>query len=143
MELKEISIKEKIKNELMPILKGKKKSDQSLDLLINYNFIHCRGEHEAYFQYLDAHEIMKILTKENRKFLYILNKIFKERYTERKNKIKNIKEEIPFLKSLKKEIEKEIKKIEIKFGNKKTPNSYLLQSFIDTALTPFIELNEK
>jgi DNA polymerase III delta prime subunit len=141
-KLKEVSIKEKIKNELMPILRGEKEPDQDLDLLINYNFIHCRGEHEAYFQYLNAHEIMRILTKENRKFLYVLNKVFKERYTSRKDKIKNIKAEVPFLKSLKKELEKEIKKTEEKFGNKKTPKSFLLQGFIDEALTPFI-INNK
>ena len=142
-ELKEMSIKEKIKNELMPILRGEKEPDQDLDLLLNYNFIHNREGHEAYFQYFDVKEILGILTKEDKKFLYVLNKIFKERYTERKDKIKNIEEEIPFLKSLKEEMENEIKKTEEKFGNEKTPKSFLLQGFIDTALTPFIEPNEK
>ena len=142
-ELKEISIKKKIKNELMPILRGEKKSDQNLDLLINYNFIHCRGEHEAYFQYLNISEIIEILTKENGKSLYVLKKVFKERYTIRKNEIKNIKDEIPFLKDLRKGLEKEIKKTEEKFGNEKTPKSFFLQGFIDEALTPFIEPNEK
>lgn len=134
-ELRKIFIKEKIKNELMPILKGEKEDDQSLNSLINYNFLHDEAEKgEVYFQYIDVKEFVKILMQRDANFLYVLKKTFKKRYMERNQKIKDIKKETPFIEKLKEELEKEIKKIEKKFNNKKTPKSFLLQGFIDEAL---------
>ncbi|MCK5319809.1 hypothetical protein KAJ61_00285 [Candidatus Parcubacteria bacterium] len=142
-ELREASIKEKIKNELMPILKGEKEIDQSLDLLINYNFLHDgAGKGIAYFQYFDVKEVVKILMQGGSSFL-VLKEIFKKRYTERNQAIKDIKKEIPFIEKLKEELEKEIKKIEKKFNDKKTPKSFLLRGFIDEALIKSDMLKQK
>jgi len=138
--LKETSIKEKITNELMPVLRGEKALDnQSLDLFVNYNFLHNNGRKEAYFQYLDVDEIVEILTQNERYVLYDLQKTFKDRYGSLSTQIVGIEQELPFLKELKTKLESKIKEIEKKFGNKKTPRSDMLQSFINKSIQPFIK----
>ena len=136
---KEIFIKEKIKNELMPILKGEKNTEQSLDLLINYNFLRNTGNGDAYFQYFDVEEIAKILIKGRPIMLHILQKTFKDRYENLRTQINGIEQEIPFLKKLKKRLKSGIKEIEKKFENKKTPRSLMLKSFINGSIQPFIK----
>jgi hypothetical protein len=138
--LEEVSIKEKITNELMPILEGKIALDnQSLDLFINHNFLHNNGIKKAYFQYLDTDEIVKIIVQNRRYMLHFLQKAFKDRYGSLSSQIIDIKKEFPFLKELKTKIGNEIKEIEKKFGNKKTPRSFMLQSFINESIQPFIK----
>jgi DNA polymerase III delta prime subunit len=137
--LKETSIKEKITKELMPVLRGDKALDnQSLDLFVNYNFLHNNGNKEAYFQYLDIDEIVEILTQNKRYVLYALQKTFKDRYTNLSTQIVGIEQEFPFLEELKTKLESKIKEIEKKFGNKKTPRSFMLQSFINESIQPFM-----
>jgi len=131
-------IKQKITNELMPILRYDQKIGD-LSLFMNYNFLHHNGKRESYFQYLDASEIARILLESDRGFLGTLRKVFKYRYENMANEITNIKLEQSFLKELKEKLEDEIKRIEEKYNNRKTPRSILLQSFIDTALQPFIK----
>lgn len=138
-ELKEISIKKRIANELMPILRGEKNTEQSLDLLINYNFLHYAGNKEAYFQYFNVDEIVEVLVKGRQITLYVLQKTFKDRYGNLRAQIIGIEQEIPFLKKLKTKLESEIKEIEKKFENKKTPRSFLLQNFINESIQPFIK----
>lgn len=135
---KGIYIKERITDELMPILRGEKPSGQRLALLINYNFLHSEGEKEAYFQYFDVNEIVEVLVKGDRMFLHAFQETFKERYGNMKTQIKDIKQETQFLEKLKCSLESEIKKIEKKFGNKKTPRSFLLQVFLNESVQPFI-----
>ncbi|MFZ2975621.1 MAG: P-loop NTPase fold protein [Candidatus Moraniibacteriota bacterium] len=137
--LKGTYIKQKIKDELMPILRGEKSSEQSLDLLMNYNFFHHNGNRESYFQYFDVNEIVSILIEGDRMFLAALKKTFKERFEKMSTQISGIEQELPFLEKLNKELENEIKKIEEKFGNKKTPRSLLIKSFINEAIKPFIK----
>lgn len=139
--LEEISIKEKIVRELMPVLKGEKALDgQSLNLFVNYNFLHNNGNKEAYFQYLDADEIAEILTQNKRDVLYALQKTFKDRYSSSlSTQIAGIEQEFPFLENLKTKLESKIKEIEKSFGDKKTPRSIMLQSFINEAIQPFIK----
>lgn len=139
--LEEISIKEKIVRELMPVLKGEKVLDgQSLNLFVNYNFLHNDGNKEAYFQYLDADEIAEILTQNKRDMLYALQKTFKDRYSSSlSTQITGIEQEFPFLENLKTKLESKIKEIEKSFGDKKTPRSIMLQSFINEAIQPFIK----
>lgn len=138
--LGEISIKEKITKELMPVLTEQEGLDnQSLDLFINYNFLHNNGIKEAYFQYLDVDEIVEILTQNKRYMLYSLQKTFKDRYGSLSSEIVGIEQEFPFLKELKIKLEIKIKEIEKKFGNKKTPRSFMLQSFINESILPFIK----
>lgn len=137
-ELKPTYIKNKIKNELMPVFRGEK-SAGDLVLFVNYNFHHYSGNKEAYFQYLDTDEMVKILIENNRMTLYAMQKVFKDRYERAVNEINGIEQEIPFLKELKSKLEQEIAEIEKSFGNKKTPKSFLLQSFVDNAIKPFIK----
>jgi len=140
-ELKATHIKQKINNELMPILRGEREGDQPLSLLINYNFIQYAGSQESYFQYFDVEEVVKIIVERDASFLHALQEIFKERYGEMAAKTKDIKMEVPFLTDLKIKLEDEIKKIETKFGNKKTPKSLTIQNLIKEAIQPFIEKN--
>jgi hypothetical protein len=143
-ELEESSIKFKIENELMPVLNNEKGIGGGLDLFMNYNFLHYSGNKVAYFQYLDVEEIVKIIVGGDRLMLHTLQDVFKNRYTKMKTEIEGIEKEIPFLKELKIKLENKIKKIEKEFGNKKTPKSFLLQSFINNAIEPFInQQNEK
>lgn len=130
-------IKQKIDNELMPILRNEKPSGD-LPLFMNYNFLHYSGNKESYFQYFNTREIANILVSGDRLLLRVLQKTFNERYSNMKDQIAGIEQEIPFLKELKKELENEIKKIENKFGKKKTPRSILLRGFINNAIKPFI-----
>lgn len=139
ISLEEVSIKEKISSELMPILRGEKILDnQSLDLFMNYNFFHNNGNKKAYFQYLDVDKIAEILCQNKRYMLSSLQKTFKERYSGLSSQIIGIEQEVSFLKKLKTKLENEIKKVEKEFGNKKTPRSFMLQSFINESIQPFI-----
>ncbi|MFA5993887.1 MAG: P-loop NTPase fold protein [Parcubacteria group bacterium] len=138
-DLREEYIKQKIAKELMPILKGETSAVQGLYLLMNHNFLQTNGNSESYFQFFDVREIGAILVKSDRMFLSALQKTFKERYGKMKIKIKDINKELPFLEKLKHLLEREIGKIEKKFGNKRTPRSSMLQSFIKESIQPFIE----
>lgn len=138
-DLKGVFIREKITNELMPILRGEKDSGQNLDLLINYNFLHNKGNKEAYFQYFDVNEITKIIITNDSIFLSDLQKTFKERYKNMATEIEGIEQEIPFLKKLNIKLNGEIKKIEKKFGDNITPTSYRLRRFVDESIQPFIK----
>lgn len=137
-ELKPTFIQEKIKNELLPILRGEKEVEQSLEMLINYNFLHdSSGQGIAFLGYLDAIEVKSIILCRDCNFLYSLKEIFKKRFSERKKFINHIETEFVFLKNLKKSLLGEIKAIEKKYG-KQTPKSFLIKGFIKEALTPFI-----
>jgi len=143
-ELRPKFIKEKIQNELLPILRGKVKSNENLDLLINYNFLHdSLGKGEAYFQYLEAGEIKDILIKNGISSLNRYKTIFIQRYTERKADIIGIEQENDFLVQLKGVLEEEIKKTKQLFGGRLTPKIFLINAFIDKALAPFIKINIK
>lgn len=136
--LKPVFIQDKIKNELIPILKGEKETEQSLELLINYNFLYdTSGKNIAFLGYLNVNEIKDIILSRDYNFLYRLQELFKKRFTERKESISDITSEYPFLENLKKSLEDEIKNIEKEY-NKQTPKSYLLKNFVEEALNPFI-----
>jgi hypothetical protein len=142
-ELKPTFIQEKIKNELLPILRGEKEAGQSLDLLINYNFLHdSSGKGIAFLGYLDANEIKNIILSRDHDFLYRLKEVLGKRFTERKDSISDIETEYVFLQNLKKILLSEVATIEKKFG-KQTPKTFLINSFIEQALTPFIPKKKK
>ena len=141
-ELKEYSIKLKIKNELIPVLNYEKSIEGGLDLFMNYNFLHYSGKKVAYFQYLDIDEIVRILVEGDRLTLHTLQEVFKNRYSKVKTEIDDIEKENPFLEELKNKLESKIADIEKEFGNTKTPKSFLLQSFIDNAIKPFINTED-
>lgn len=132
-------IKQKIDNELLPILRGEKALNNGLDLFMNSNFLHYNGEREAYFHYFDVKELSDILIKGDRLLLSLLRKVFEDRYGRMRAEIKNIEQEIPFLVKLKKQLEKEIEKIENEYKGSRTPTSLLLRKFIDEAIEPFIK----
>lgn len=135
-EFKSSYIKQKIANELMPILKSEKKSLGDLKLLMNHNFFHHNGNKEAYFQYFDLNILVDILINADRMLLGALRKTFEERYGVMFGQIKDIELEIPFLKKLERRLRNEIEIIEKKFGQK-TPRSHLLSVFVDQAIKPF------
>jgi hypothetical protein len=141
-ELRPLFIQEKIKSELIPALKGGKKANQELGLLINHNFLYNSfRQREAYFGCLDANEIKNIIISRDSIFLILLGKIFKERYIKRKEEINNIETEYIFLENLKKSLLAEIDIIENKYG-KRTLRSFFLKDFIDKSLIPFIPKKE-
>ena len=109
---------------------------------MNYNFLHYSGKKVAYFQYLDIDEIVRILVEGDRLTLHTLQEVFKNRYSKVKTEIDDIEKENPFLEELKNKLESKIADIEKEFGNTKTPKSFLLQSFIDNAIKPFINTED-
>jgi hypothetical protein len=141
-ELKKQNIIYKINNELLPILKGEKSIDYDLDLFMNFNFLQIDGNRESYFQYFDVTEFAKILVNRSTRFNDVLKRVFIQRYTHQEIKEDYVKHEQAFLISLKDELVKRIQKIENDFNNKVTPKTYILKSFIDQAITPFIILRE-
>lgn len=141
--LREDYIRQKITDELMPLLKREKETNENLDLLINYNFLHCNGNKLSYFQYFNSEEIANILVGGDRIMLSVLQKVFNDRYGNLANQIIGIEQEIPFLKKLKNILESKIIKIEKKFGDKKTPSSLLLRRFINESIDPFVAKFEK
>lgn len=116
-------IKQKIQNELLPVLRGEKNISGGLELFMNYNFLHINGEKEAYFQYLNVDKFVKILIEGDRVSLSIFKEIFEKRYGSMRDGIKKIDLEIPFLEKLKKGLKDEIKKIEknIKIKKRQSP----------------------
>jgi hypothetical protein len=143
-ELRPKFIKEKIQKELLPILRGEIKPSENLDLLINYNFLHNSfGKGEAYFQYLEVNEIKAILIKDGVSSLRLFEGIFIKRYTQRKADIVGIEHENIFLIELRSKLEEEVEKTKQLFKGKLTPKTFLINAFIDKALTPFIQNNLK
>lgn len=136
-ELEESSIKLKIKNELMPVLRNDKGIDGGLELFMNYNFLHYSGNKIAYFQYLDVSEISEIIISGDRSILRSLREVFIKR-GKMKSEIEGIEKEVQFLEELKGKLKSDIVEIEKKFGNKITPRSFMLQDFIKEAIKPFI-----
>ena len=136
-DLKGVYIKQKISDKLMPILRGEKKSDDGLNLLMNYNFLHNQGNKEAYFQFLNVEDMVEIIVNSDRGILSALQKTFIERYGSLKDQIKDIDKENIFLIEFKIGLENKIKIIENSAG-KKTPRSILILGFINNAIKPFI-----
>lgn len=135
-KLRPTFIQLKIKNELMPILRGEREVDNGgLALFVNYNFI---NSNESFFQYLNVKDVTKIIIERDANFLSIFSSIFEQRYKEIAEQESRIKEEEVFLIALKNNLEIEISKIKKKNNNEITPKSFLVESFIKKSLTPFI-----
>jgi hypothetical protein len=141
--LEEQNIALKIKTELMPILKGEESIDCSLAFFMNFNFHQINGKREPYFQYFEITELADVLVNSPTRFLYALKEVFIQRYTAQEIKDENIKYEQSFLNSLKDELDKRIQAIKKEFGDKITPKSYLLNSFVEQAIIPFIRQEKK
>lgn len=137
-DLEEKNIKQKIEEELMPVLKNISNFHGDLQLYVNCNFIHYLGKRIAYFQYLNVDEIARIIVKCDRYELHQLQEVFENRYVTMKDEIEGIEREKTFLNNLYDMLINSIHEIENEFDNKHTPRSFMLTSFASKALEPHI-----